>query len=67
MYTIDLSDDEERIISSIRKLHGYRSKSDVIHFALKQLLLAELQSNRGLGTINLGHSSPPQGFVGKES
>jgi Arc/MetJ-type ribon-helix-helix transcriptional regulator len=66
MFTIELSDEDEKIIASIRQLYGYSSKASVVHYALKQLLFKEVEGVQHTATLNLGKSTPERGFVGTE-
>ena len=63
-FSIDLTDSEEQILSSVQMLHRYQNKSDAIHLAILALLQAEVTK---AASLDLGKTNPKQGFVGARS
>ena len=63
-FSIDLTDSEEQILASIQTLHRFPNKSDAVHLAILELLHTEVSN---AASLNLGKSSPKQGFVGSRS
>lgn len=59
MFTMRFSDDDEKIIAAIQRLHGIGTKGDAIRYALREVLYSEASSK-----LDLKATPPRKGFVG---
>ena len=59
-FSIDLTNEEEHIINSVQRIHGLTTKADVIHFALREVVFAEISER----TPALSTAAPKRGLIG---